>query len=67
VVGKPRARRNAARAGLRHGDMILSAGDKGVGSYQDMLDRMGEYEPGEDVRLLGRHRTGDPKELKITR
>lgn len=67
VVREPRAGSNAAQAGLRHGDVILSVGDKEVGSYQDMLDRMREHEPGLDVKLLVRRGADDPRELNVTR
>ena len=37
------------RAGLRHGDVILAVDGREVRSYQDMLDRMRDHQPGEEV------------------
>lgn len=67
VVRAPRAQSNAERAGLRHGDVILAVDGREVRSYQDMLDRMREHQPGEAVELRVRRGTGDPEELTVTR
>lgn len=67
VVRQPRAQSNAERAGLLHGDVILAVEGREVRSYQDMLDRMREREPGEAVRLRVRRRTGDLQEVSVTR
>lgn len=67
VVRAPRPGSNAERAGLRHGDVILAVGDRKITSYQDMLDRMREYQPGAKVKLRVRRGTGKPQELVLTR
>lgn len=67
VVRTPRAQSNAERAGLRHGDVILAVDGREVRSYQDMLDRMRDHQPGEDVKLRARRGTGDPQTLNLTR
>ena len=67
VVRTPRAESNAERAGLCHGDVILAVDGREVRSYQDMLDRMRDHQPGEQVGLLARRGTGDPQTLTITR
>lgn len=66
IVRAPRAQSNAERAGLRHGDVILAVEGQEVGSYQDMLDRMREHEPGTEIRLRIR-RGGEPQDLVLTR
>jgi len=67
VVRAPRAGSNAELAGLRHADVILTVDGREVRSYQDMLDRMRDHEPGEDVKLRVRRGTGDPQDLMLTR
>lgn len=67
VVRAPRTESNAARAGLRHGDVILAVDGREVRSYQDMLDRMRDHEPGEEVTLRVRRGTGEPQELVVSR
>lgn len=67
MVRAPRAGSNAERAGLRHGDVILAVSGNEVRSYQDMLDRMRDHQPGEDASLRVRRGVGDPQELIITR
>lgn len=67
VVRAPRAESNAERAGLRHGDVILAVGGREVHTYQDMLDRMREHEPGVNVDLRVRRGRGDPFDLAVTR
>lgn len=67
VVRAPRAQSNAERAGLRHGDVILAVDRQEVCSYQDMLERMREHQPGDGVKLQVRCGTGDPQELVVTR
>lgn len=67
VVRAPRPESNAERAGLRHGDVILAVDGHEIRSYQDMLDRMRDHQPGEDVTLRVRRGSGDPHELIVTR
>jgi len=67
VVRAPRAESNAERAGLRHGDVILAVSGREVRSYQDMLDRMRDHQPGDDVSLRVRRGPGDPQELIVKR
>lgn len=42
----------AARAGLREGDQILQVTGQQVGSYQDVLQALGQTRPGETVELM---------------
>jgi hypothetical protein len=67
VVRSPRSGSNAERAGLRHRDVILAVEAREIHSYQDMLDRMREHEPGAAVRLRIRRGTSEPREVVITR
>ncbi|MGH2555413.1 MAG: PDZ domain-containing protein [Actinomycetota bacterium] len=66
VVRAPRAGSHAERADLRHGDVILAVGDKGIHSYQDMLDRMRDHQPGEVVSLRVRRGADEAQEVMIT-
>lgn len=67
VVRTPRRLSNAERAGLHRGDVILAVDGQEIRSYQDMLDRMRDRKPGEDVTLRIRRATGEPQELVFTR
>lgn len=67
VVRAPPAESNAERAGLRHGDVVLAVDGQEVRSYEDMRDGMGAHEPGEEVKLRVRRRTGGPEELIVAR
>jgi membrane-associated protease RseP (regulator of RpoE activity) len=67
VVRAPRAGSNAEQAGLRHGDVILAVDGQEVSSYQEMVGRMREHQPGERVELRARRGTGAPQELVVTR
>jgi PDZ domain len=67
VVRAPRAGSNAEQAGLHHGDVILAVGGQEVSTYQEMVGRMREYEPGERVELRIRQGTAEPRELLVTR
>lgn len=67
IVRTPRAGSNAERAGLGHGDVILAIEGRVIGSYQDMLDRMNERQPGEKAKLRVRRGTREPQELVLAR
>ncbi|MGH8871062.1 MAG: PDZ domain-containing protein [Acidimicrobiia bacterium] len=67
VVREPRPDSNAEHAGLRQGDVILAVEGQGIGSYQDMLDRMREHEPGDEVHLRVRRSAGELEEVILTR
>lgn len=67
VVRAPRAGSNAEQAGLRQGDVILAVAGQEVGSYQEMVGRMREFEPGEPVGLRIRRGAAEPQQLVVTR
>lgn len=67
VVRAPRGESNAERAGLRHGDVILAVDGQQVGSYEDMLERMQDHQPGEQVELRVRRGAAEPQALIVTR
>jgi S1-C subfamily serine protease len=47
--------------------VILAVGGQEVSSYQEMVGRMREYQPGERVELRIRRGTVEPQELVVTR
>jgi hypothetical protein len=67
IVRAPRSQSNAELAGIRHGDVILAIDGQEIRSYQDVLDRMRDHQPGDDVSLRVRRGTGDVEELVLTR
>lgn len=67
VVREPRPDSDAEHTGLRHGDVILAVEGNVIDSYQDMLDRMREHEPGEEVELSVRRRNGELEQVMLTR
>jgi S1-C subfamily serine protease len=67
VVRAPRAGSNAVQAGLRHGDVILAVDGQVVSTYQEMVGRMREYQPGERVELRIRRGNTEPRALVVTR
>ena len=67
VVRTPRGDSNAERAGLRHGDVILSVDDQVVRSYEDLRDGMGRYQLGEEVKLRVRRLTGELEDVIVRR
>jgi len=54
-------------AGLRRGDVILTADDHQLTPWWKILDVISEHEPGEEVRLRVKRGLGDPREVTVTR
>jgi hypothetical protein len=67
VVRAPRPGSNAAQAGLRQGDVILTVGGHDVSTYQELVGKLREYQPGERVELRIRRGSADPQQLVVTR
>jgi PDZ domain len=67
VVRAPRSGSNAEQAGLRHGDVIVAVGGHEIKTYEEMVEKMREFEPGEAVELRVRRGPGEPEELIVRR
>jgi len=66
LMRSPKANSAALEAGLRHGDVILTADDHPLTTYWAILRVIQKHEPGEDVRLLVKRGSGEPLEVTVT-
>ena len=63
----PKANSAALEAGLRQGDVILTADDQQLTTYWAILDVIRKHEPGEGVRLRVKRGLGEPLEVIVSR
>ena len=67
LMRSPKANSAALEAGLRQGDIILTADDYQLTTYWAILDVIRKHEPGEGVRLRVKRGLGEPLEVMVTR
>jgi len=67
MMRSPKANSAALEAGLRQGDVILTADDHPLTTYWAILNVIQKHEPGEGVRLLVKRGPGEPFEVTVTR
>jgi len=67
LMRSPKANSAAFEAGLRQGDVILTADDHQLTTWWKILEVISEHEPGEEVRLRVKRGLGDPREVTVTR
>ena len=67
LVRSPKANSTALQAGLRQGDVILTADDQQVQTFQELQAIIRKHEPGEEVRLRVKRGPGEPLEVIVTR
>jgi len=67
MMRSPKENSAAFEAGLRQGDVILTADDHQLTPWWKILDVISKHEPGEEVRLRVKRGLGEPKEVTVTR
>lgn len=67
MMRSPKTNSAALEAGLRPGDVILTADDQPLTTYWAILNVINKHEPGEEVRLLVKRGPGEPFEVTVTR
>ena len=67
LMRSPKANSAAHKAGLRQGDVILTADDQRLTTYWAIQTVIRKHEPGEGVRLLVKRGPGEPFEVTVTR
>ena len=65
AVRTPRTGSEAAAAGLRDGDVVLTANDAEIGSYRELQGIVRESQPGGTIKLQVQRGSGEPVELEI--
>ncbi len=66
LMRSPKANSAAHKAGLRQGDVILTADDHQLAPWWEIQNVIQKHEPGEEIRLLVKRGSGEPLEVTVT-